>query len=86
MADIDRITLVILKEDGTREKFPLRTWVGVPRKTERLETPSQMRRASSMPEMTRTSMLASSRTRSMNSSRLSASRTAEVASAIISRA
>jgi len=34
MADIDRITLVILKEDGTREKFPLRTWVGVPRKTE----------------------------------------------------
>jgi len=32
--DIDRITLVILKEDGTREKFPLRTWVGVPRKTE----------------------------------------------------
>ena len=34
MADIDRITLVILKEDGSREKFPLRTWVGVPRKTE----------------------------------------------------
>ncbi len=33
-ADADRITLVILKEDGSREKFPLRTWVGVPRKTE----------------------------------------------------
>jgi hypothetical protein len=33
-ADVDRITLVILKEDGTREKFPLRSWVGVPRKTE----------------------------------------------------
>jgi hypothetical protein len=33
-ADIDRITLVILKEDGSREKFPLRSWVGVPRKTE----------------------------------------------------
>ena len=32
--DVDRITLVILKEDGTREKFPLRSWVGVPRKTE----------------------------------------------------
>jgi hypothetical protein len=33
-ADVDRITLVILKDDGTREKFPLRSWVGVPRKTE----------------------------------------------------
>jgi hypothetical protein len=33
-ADVDRITLVILKDDGTRDKFPLRSWVGVPRKTE----------------------------------------------------
>jgi hypothetical protein len=32
--DVDRITLVILKEDGTRDKFPLRSWVGIPRKTE----------------------------------------------------
>ena len=33
-ADIDRITLVILKDDGTREKFSLRSWVGIPRKHE----------------------------------------------------
>jgi hypothetical protein len=33
-ADIDRITLVVLKEDGTRDKFPLRSWVGIPRKSE----------------------------------------------------
>jgi hypothetical protein len=33
-SDVDRITLVILKDDGTREKFPLRSWVGIPRKTE----------------------------------------------------
>jgi hypothetical protein len=33
-ADVDRITLVILRDDGAREKFPLRSWVGVPRKTE----------------------------------------------------
>lgn len=32
--DIDRITLVVLKEDGTREKFLLRSWVGIPRKAE----------------------------------------------------
>src|SRR5688500_12335004 len=33
-ADIDRITLVILREDGSREKFALRSWVGIPRKGE----------------------------------------------------
>jgi hypothetical protein len=33
-ADIDRITLVILNDDGTREKFALRSWVGIPRKGE----------------------------------------------------
>ena len=33
-SDIDRITLVILKEDGTRDKYSLRSWVGIPRKTE----------------------------------------------------
>jgi hypothetical protein len=30
----DRITLVVLKEDGTREKFTLSSWVGIPRKHE----------------------------------------------------
>lgn len=30
----DRLTLVILKEDGTREKHALRSWVGIPRKNE----------------------------------------------------
>lgn len=33
-ADIDRITLVVLREDGTRDKFALRSWVGIPRKGE----------------------------------------------------
>jgi hypothetical protein len=32
--DIDRITLIVLNEDGTREKFALRSWVGIPRKGE----------------------------------------------------
>ena len=32
--DTDRITLVVLKDDGTREKYALRSWVGIPRKTE----------------------------------------------------
>jgi hypothetical protein len=32
--DIDRITLVLLNEDGSREKFALRSWVGIPRKGE----------------------------------------------------
>lgn len=32
--DIDRITLVVLKEDGTRQKYALRSWVGIPRKGE----------------------------------------------------
>ena len=32
--DIDRITLVILNDDGSREKFALRSWVGIPRKGE----------------------------------------------------
>ena len=35
-ADVDRITLVILKQDGTREKHMVRSWVGIPRKTELL--------------------------------------------------
>lgn len=34
MTAADRITLVILKDDGRREKFPLSSWVGVPRKHE----------------------------------------------------
>ena len=33
-AGTDRLTLVILKDDGTREKHPLRSWVGIPRKNE----------------------------------------------------
>jgi hypothetical protein len=33
-ADIDRITLVILNDDGSREKYALRSWVGIPRKGE----------------------------------------------------
>lgn len=32
--DVDRITLIVLKEDGTREKFALKSWVGIPRKGE----------------------------------------------------
>jgi hypothetical protein len=32
--DVDRITLVVLKEDGSRDKAPLRSFVGVPRKGE----------------------------------------------------
>lgn len=32
--DIDRITLVVLNDDGSREKFALRSWVGIPRKGE----------------------------------------------------
>jgi hypothetical protein len=34
MTTTDRITLVILNEDGTREKFTLSSWVGIPRKHE----------------------------------------------------
>jgi hypothetical protein len=34
MTATDRITLVILKPDGRREKFTLSSWVGVPRKHE----------------------------------------------------
>src|SRR5262245_55756743 len=33
-ADLERITLVVLKDDGTREKHALRSWVGIPRKNE----------------------------------------------------
>ena len=34
MTATDRITMVVLKDDGTREKFTLSSWVGVPRKHE----------------------------------------------------
>ncbi len=34
MTGTDRITLVILKPDGQREKFTLSSWVGIPRKHE----------------------------------------------------
>ena len=34
MTATDRITLVILNDDGTREKFTLSSWVGIPRKHE----------------------------------------------------
>ena len=36
MTATDRITMVVLNEDGTREKFTLSSWVGVPRKHELL--------------------------------------------------
>ncbi len=36
MTATDRITLVVLKNDGTREKFTLSSWVGIPRKHELL--------------------------------------------------
>lgn len=36
MTATDRITLVVLNEDGTREKFTLSSWVGIPRKHELL--------------------------------------------------
>ena len=42
MAESDRITLVILNPEGTRDKRALQSWVGIPRKTEILwieETP-----------------------------------------------
>jgi hypothetical protein len=32
--DIDRITLIVLNDDGSRDKFALRSWVGIPRKNE----------------------------------------------------
>ena len=34
MTATDRITLVVLEEDGAREKFTLSSWVGIPRKHE----------------------------------------------------
>ncbi len=34
MTTTDRITLVILNDDGSREKFTLSSWVGIPRKHE----------------------------------------------------
>jgi hypothetical protein len=34
MTTTDRITLVVLREDGKREKFTLSSWVGIPRKHE----------------------------------------------------
>lgn len=36
MSATERITLVILNADGTREKCLLRSWVGIPRKHELL--------------------------------------------------
>jgi hypothetical protein len=36
MTATDRITLVVLNDDGSREKFTLSSWVGVPRKHELL--------------------------------------------------
>lgn len=36
MTATDRITLVVLKEGGRREKFTLSSWVGIPRKHELL--------------------------------------------------
>jgi len=36
MSTTDRITLVLLNEDGTRERSRLTSWVGVPRKHELL--------------------------------------------------
>lgn len=34
MTATDRITLVVINPDGTRDKFTLSSWVGVPRKHE----------------------------------------------------
>ncbi|HLU65076.1 MAG TPA: hypothetical protein VKZ63_02300 [Kofleriaceae bacterium] len=34
MTATDRITLVVLNADGTRDKFTLSSWVGIPRKHE----------------------------------------------------
>jgi hypothetical protein len=34
MTATDRITLVVLNQDGSREKFTLSSWVGIPRKHE----------------------------------------------------
>ena len=34
MTATERITMVVLNEDGTREKFTLSSWVGIPRKHE----------------------------------------------------
>jgi len=34
MTATDRITLVVINDDGTREKFTLSSWVGIPRKHE----------------------------------------------------
>ena len=36
MTATDRITLVVLNADGSREKFTLSSWVGIPRKHELL--------------------------------------------------
>lgn len=36
MTATDRITLVVLNNDGSRERFTLSSWVGVPRKHELL--------------------------------------------------
>lgn len=36
MTATDRITLVVLNENGSREKFTLSSWVGIPRKHELL--------------------------------------------------
>lgn len=36
MTATDRITLVVIEEDGSRNKFTLSSWVGIPRKHELL--------------------------------------------------
>ncbi len=36
MTATDRITLVVLNEDGSRDKFTLSSWVGIPRRHELL--------------------------------------------------
>lgn len=36
MTATDRITLVVINEDGTRDKLTLSSWVGIPRKHELL--------------------------------------------------
>ena len=36
MTATDRITLVVLNDDGSRDKFTLSSWVGIPRKHELL--------------------------------------------------
>ncbi len=34
MTATERITLVVLNEDGSRDRYPVSSWVGIPRKNE----------------------------------------------------